>query len=233
MSNYIGEIGKRIKITVEYKKSYSYEDYKFNYYGTTHYIHTFIDSEGNVIVWKTTNPVEYVNDENVFEHIIKGSIVEITGTIKEHSEYKGTKQTILTRCKFNLIEKAKTKEELEQEKAKEQIASLQGGDQIWKKMPYKQYKEHYADCETISGSFGIVNGRACIDVIIREGRLKNSGVRGKRYYGFEFTTDKGKKVCYRAITEENARKRMKKDFPKSDSWECTKVYDYRDNYRTY
>lgn len=62
---------------------------------------------------------------------------------------------------------------------------------------------------------------------VGEGRLKPNGVRGKHFYGFEFTNGEGMKTCYRAVCEENARKQMKKRFPESDSWECTKVYDYR------
>lgn len=231
---YIGEIGKRLKVTVTYKKSFEYVDYKFSYYGTTHFIHTFEDADGNTMVWKSTNMVETINDgkENPNRkgdvvYIPEGSVVEMTGTVKEHSEYKGAEQTIFTRCKFNLIERAKSKFEIQQEKAEAQIASLQEGDWIWNNMPYKQYKEHYSDCETVVGSFHRHQGTAYIDVIIREGRLKASGVRGKHYFGFEFTTDDGKKVCYRAITEDNARKRMKKEHPESNSWECTKVYDYR------
>ena len=157
----------------------------------------------------------------------------MTGTVKEHSEYKSTKQTIFTRCKFNLVEKAKTKAELEQEKAEQQIASLQEGDWVWNNMPYKQYKEHYPDCETVSGSYtsreDSRHGVATIDVIIREGRLKPNGVRGKHFYGFEFTDDDGKRICYRAVSEENARKQMKKMFPNSECWKCTKVYDYRNS----
>lgn len=226
---YIGEIGKRMKTTATYKKSFEYMDYKYNYYGTTHYIHTFVDADGNVLVWKTTNPVEYINDD-VYEFISEGSVVEITGTVKEHSEYKGIEQTILSRCKFSLIERAKTKEELEKEKAEQQIASLKEGDHIWADMPYRQYKEHYADCETVAGSFHYSNGTAYIDVIIRVGRLKASGVRGKHYKGWEFKNEEtGGKRCYRAISEENARKRLMKEFPNSGNWELNKIYDYREN----
>lgn len=243
---YIGEIGKRLKIAVTFKKSFDYTDYKFSYYGTTHYIHTFEDFEGNIIVWKSTNPVEYINDgtENPnrkgdCEFIPVGSVVELTGTVKEHGVYKDTEQTAVTRCKFKLIERAKTAAEIQQDKIEAQQASIGKNDIIWE-MPYRQYKEHYSDCETIIGSFdrhedsrGNAHGDPTIKVIIREGRLKNSGVRGKHYKGFEFTTDDGKKVCYRAISEETARKRMKKEFPgrNTEVWECTEIYNYQDVHR--
>lgn len=235
---HIGEIGKRIKIAVTFKKSFEYVDYKFSYYGTTHYIHSFEDAEGNVIVWKTTNLVEYIEDGEC-KFVTEGSVVELTGTVKDHSIYKDTEQTIVNRCKFKLIERAKTEWELEQEKVEAQMATIGEGDYIWE-MPYRQYKEHYSDCETIIGSYdrhedsrGVPLDNPTIKVIIRAGRLKKSGVRGEHYKGFEFTTDEGKKITYRAISEETARKRMKKEYPNSDNWECTRIYNYQKVHRIY
>lgn len=226
---YIGEIGKRTTIKCTYKRCYEYSDYKFSYYGTTHHIHTFEDENGNIIVWKSTGIVETViNEECVF--INKGSVVELTGTVKEHSEYRDTPQTIVTRCRFKLIQQAKTTEELNEERAAEQRASISDGDFIWT-MKYRQYKEHYSDCETIAGSYndytdsrGISHGPATIDVIIRNGRLKASGVRGKHFCGFQFSSPDGGRICYRAVSEENARKQLAKDFKNADEFECTKVF---------
>lgn len=239
--SYIGEVGKRMTITVTYKKRFEYTDYKFSYYGTTHLTHIFEDAEGNTIVWKSTNMVEYINDgkENPnrkgdVEFVPKGSLVELTGTVKEHGDYKGIEQTVVTRCKFKLVERAKTDWEIEQEKVEAQKASIGEGDFVWE-MPYRQYKEHYSDCETIIGSYdkhedshGNCHGRPTIKVIIRKGRLKASGVRGEHYRGFEFTSEDGKRTCYRAISEETALKRLKKDFPNSGKWECTHIYNYND-----
>ena len=228
---YIGKIGKRITIKATYRKCFEYTDYKFSYCGTTHFTHIFEDADGNAIVWKSTNPVEYIENEEC-KFIPKGSVVELTGSVKEHSEYKGTDQTIVTRCKFKLIERAKTAVEIEQEKAEEQRASIGVNDMVWE-MPYRQYKDHYSDCETVIGSYnahtnsrGVPHGVPTIKVIIREGRLKASGVRGKHYKGFEFTDDTGMKICYRAISEETARRRMKKEYPNSDHWKCTNIYNY-------
>jgi hypothetical protein len=243
---HIGEIGKRVTVAVTYKKSFSFVDYKYSYYGTTNYTHIFEDGEGNTIVWKSTNPVEYVNDgsENPnrkgdLEFIPEGSAVELAGTVKEHGMYKDTEQTVVTRCKFKLVERAKTKRELDAQKAEEQMASITDGDEIWE-MPYSQYKEHYADCETVIGSYndhcdthGSCRSRPTIKVIIREGRLKASGVRGKHFKGWEFTSPEGKITCYRAVSEENARKQMMKDFPNAAEWKCTRIYDHRNYYRPY
>lgn len=229
---YIGEIGKRLTIKVTYKKSFVYKDYKFSYYGTTHYIHNFVDAEGNTIVWKSTTPVEYV-ESGEHEFATEGSVLELTGTVKDHGVYKDVEQTVVSRCRFKLMERAKTAYEIMQEKAEAQKATIGDGDYVWE-MPYRQYKEHYSDCETIIGSFdrhedsrGYANGDPTIKVIIRAGRLKKSGVRGEHYKGFQFTSDTGVKVTYRAISEETARRRMKKEYPESASWELTKIFDYK------
>ena len=232
--SYIGQIGKRITVTAIYKARFEYTDYKFSYYGTTHFTHIFEDVEGNTIVWKSTNMVEYLNGD-CYEFITKGSTVELTGSVKDHSIYKETEQTVVTRCKFKLIERAKTENEIRQEKAEAQNASIGENDFVWE-MPYKQYKEHYSDCETIIGSFdrhedsrGNCHGVPTIKVIIREGRLKNSGTRGQHFYGFSYapSTDCESGITYRAVCEENARKRFLKDHPDREDWVLVRIYDYR------
>lgn len=235
MSEYIGTVGQKISAEVTLINEFEFVDYKFSYYGTTNYTYIMHDAEGNVLIWKTTSSLmfDWIDSKGDYQCdvIRKGDKLMISGKVKEHSEYKGTKQTVLTRCKFSLIAHKPDEVALKRE---QQILSLAEGDEIWE-MPYKQYKEHYSDCETVSGSFNDHDGKdvPTIKVIIRAGRLKKSGVRGKHYSGYEFTTDAGKIVCYRAISEETARKRMKKDFPNSDSWECTRIYDYRHDYRYY
>ena len=71
---YIGEVGKRITVKATYKKCFERTDYKFSYYGTTHYTHIFEDSEGNTIVWKSTNLVEYI-ENNECKFVTEGSVV--------------------------------------------------------------------------------------------------------------------------------------------------------------
>jgi hypothetical protein len=55
-------------------------------YGVTH-AHKFVTPEGNVLMWKTGT-----------EKLELGQY-KLTGTVKEHSEYKGELQTVMTRCK--------------------------------------------------------------------------------------------------------------------------------------
>ena len=96
-------------------------------------------------------------------------------------------------------------------------------------MPYKQYKMHYSDCETVKGSFTRSDSRyggSTISVIIRKGRLKNSGVRGEHYSGYRFVNEIGQHATYRAVSVDNAERRINKDYPNHE-WTLDKVYEYR------
>lgn len=98
-SEYIGNVGDRIEFTAIPKCVYSYEtDYGWNY------IYKFQDGD-NIIIWKTSKALDDV--ETTFK-----------ATVKAHNEYKGIKQTEVTRAK----EIARShKEEEEQEPANEEV----------------------------------------------------------------------------------------------------------------
>lgn len=188
--SYIGVVGDKVTYVHSVCFATKYGDM---------FIHKFEDNNKNIYIWKTSK-----RDMPYY-----GTILKLYGIIKEHNQYKDEEQTALTRCKIEVI---KTKAEIDKELANKQMESLNKGDKILY-MTYRNYKEHYSDCEAVKGSF---RSRDCtIGVIVREGRLKNSGVRGKHFYGFEFRTFDNKRVCYRAVSEENARKTMLKDFPES------------------
>ena len=234
----------RIKIEVTMQNVFMYEAPAYGYGVETRYIYSMVAEDGTVYVWKTTaylaervestkgSGIEY--DEHtdkwyVYDQVKKGDKIEITASVKGQSEYKGQPQTELTRVKMvKMVSKAKqiTKEDLTREKKKEQMESLKDGDFIWR-MPYRQYKEHYCDCETLAGSFeeATRNTVATIAVIIRDGRLKASGVRGKHYSGYAFQDENGMRIAYRAISEETAARRVNRENP-GHVWELVKVYDY-------
>jgi len=86
-SEYIGNPNEKIEIKAILQKMFSY-DTKF---GTT-YIYKFTDENGNILVWKTS-PKDFEEEKEY----------KIKGTIKEHEEYRGEKQTQLTRCKVESI----------------------------------------------------------------------------------------------------------------------------------
>lgn len=88
-SEYVGNVGEKVEKVVTLTRVNWFETH-FGYYGQTVGIYVFEDENKNVIVWKTaTGP-----DMEI------GSTVTISGKVKELNEYKGTKQTVLTRCKI-------------------------------------------------------------------------------------------------------------------------------------
>lgn len=214
MSEYIGTIGERKKLIVTLMNYYSY----YTNFGDN-YIYTMCDADGNVLVWKTTKILSISSNGDVIK---KGDLLEITGTIKEHLEYKGVKQTHLTRCKFSFIEHKATVSELKKES---QLKSLQDGDFI-ERMLYSRYKKHYADCEVLEGSYNKPDEytHPTVEVIIRNGRLKNNGVRGQQFKGYVFVSLDNIQASYRAVSETNARKQLSRDYPNSENFELIKIY---------
>ena len=66
--------------------------------------HIMKDADGNTFTWKTGNTLYIPTCDGDFVVANKGDTVVLKGTIKEHSEYKDEKQTVLTRCKVTQIE---------------------------------------------------------------------------------------------------------------------------------
>ena len=82
-SEYEGEVKERLRdlhVTLTAVRSFD------GFYGTS-FIYTFIHGE-NVLVWMTSSCKDIEIGDEIF----------LTGTVKEHSEYKGIKQTKLSRC---------------------------------------------------------------------------------------------------------------------------------------
>jgi hypothetical protein len=87
-SQHVGNVGDKYEGSVTLVKVHTYETH-FTYYGETNYIYKFKDANGNTIIWKTS-----------CRNLEENKIYRIKGTIKEHSEYNGDKQTVLTRCRI-------------------------------------------------------------------------------------------------------------------------------------
>lgn len=86
---HFGEVGKRYKdmpiMSVGMLTSWCTE------YGVT-YIYKIVLESGEILTWKTTNEIFDDNDDEEFD--------KITFSVKAHTEYKGQKQTEVTRCKI-------------------------------------------------------------------------------------------------------------------------------------
>ena len=118
LSKYVGEVGKRVSFKpADYKVLTSWE----TMYGTTT-LYKIVDEAGNVFIWKAS---AWINAGRPVE--------KITGTVKEHSEYGGVKQTVLTRCK---VEYGKEKHEEwndENDRAIDAFLKYCDGEEDWEK----------------------------------------------------------------------------------------------------
>lgn len=81
-SQFIGSIGERLELVVNVAKAISFD----GAYGKTT-MHIMHDDCGNEYIWTTGSKTLTVDN-----------IYHIRGTVKDHRVYKGTNQTILTRC---------------------------------------------------------------------------------------------------------------------------------------
>lgn len=97
VSGYVGEIGQRVEIPVTLAGTYSFT-VKVEWRTETRWIYTFKDDSGNVFVWKTSSFLDRETERGLRPYE-EGDRLILRGTVKEHSEYKGIKQTVLTRCK--------------------------------------------------------------------------------------------------------------------------------------
>jgi hypothetical protein len=89
-SEYVGSIGDRIEITVkEFSIVTSWDNCFDRMNVTTTYLYTIIDNNDNIFTWKTSKRIDCV--------------ASLKGTVKAHTEFRGTKQTELTRCKVEHI----------------------------------------------------------------------------------------------------------------------------------
>lgn len=188
-------------------------------------VHVYKLSDGDTMyVWKTTGFLknETVVGDEVETYFPKvGDILKIRATVKGVTEYKGKPQTEINRVKVvDVVLRYKDA------KYAEQMESIKGKDFIWYRMPYKQYKQHYSDCETVVDSYRVYDNRpATIDVIIREGRLKASGVRGQHYLLVLLENEDGQLQSYQAMSEENALSRAEKEL--GGKWAVKDVQVYR------
>lgn len=83
-SEYVGQIKEKVDVHISSKRLVSEIPHEF---GTT-YLYKFISIDGNVFIWYSSR---YVGDIDKWN--------SLKGTVKDHSEFRGIKQTVLTRCK--------------------------------------------------------------------------------------------------------------------------------------
>lgn len=84
-SEHQGTVGEKGEVVVKVTRMVSVPGYAYN---STRELYLMADENGNVFTWTTQGmPLD------------EGATYRLVGKVKEHSEYHGTKQTRLTRCK--------------------------------------------------------------------------------------------------------------------------------------
>ena len=89
-SQYVGNVGDKPTLSLKFLKRVSFEyEVSYSRYPQTSFIYLFSDESGNTYKWTTSTYYGWGD----------GDSITLKGTIKAHEEYKGEKQTVLTRCK--------------------------------------------------------------------------------------------------------------------------------------
>jgi len=104
-SEWVAEPKKRLDLDLTLVNDYVYEGCSYSYYDSgVRHVYTFRDGDGNCIVWKTQKAIDcYDEDTDEWTEAEVGSKVTMRATVKQHSEYRGTKQTIITRPQIKAI----------------------------------------------------------------------------------------------------------------------------------
>lgn len=112
-SEWVAEPKERIDMELTLVRDYQYErqayGYSYGYHPETAHIYTLADAEGNCYVWRTTNDIdiEWYDEDDEWHCITAelGDKVTMRATVKEHGEYKGIRQTVITRPKIKEVQK--------------------------------------------------------------------------------------------------------------------------------
>ena len=84
-SQHIGKVGDRINFKGSFSKVF--DQAGETDWGTT-FVYKLVDENGNVFTWKTGS-------------CLPDEFDSVKGTVKEHKEFRGIRQTELTRCKVS------------------------------------------------------------------------------------------------------------------------------------
>ena len=95
---WFGDVGDKFEKELMFERIIGFE----GYYGYTYFVF-FRDEEGRVYKWSTGKGTyqcwHKTNGRDAYLEYEVGKKYLIKGSVKEHSEYKGVKQTVITRCK--------------------------------------------------------------------------------------------------------------------------------------
>ena len=81
---YVGNVGERITFTIkDFKILCTKDNTRFSYYAEATRVYSIINEDGNIIIWNTAKDLK---KEDI-----------ITARVKAQKEFRGQKQTIITR----------------------------------------------------------------------------------------------------------------------------------------
>lgn len=96
-SKFMGNIGQRLTVDIATVKLLNIYD---GYYGNT-WRYQIIDAQGNVFMWDASNSIwdTFRVKDSLNGDVVEGLPLQLVGTVKKHDEFRGIKQTWLTRCR--------------------------------------------------------------------------------------------------------------------------------------
>lgn len=96
-SKFMGNIGQRLTVDIATVKLLNIYD---GYYGSTRR-YQIIDAQGNVFMWDASNSIwnTVCVKDSPNGDVVEGLPLQLVGTVKKHDEFRGIKQTWLTRCR--------------------------------------------------------------------------------------------------------------------------------------
>lgn len=97
-SGYVGNVGDKISVEVTLVREVAC-NYSLGWKSVSSTLYIMKDKDGNVFTWKTQGVLSFMpKGGEYYKYIDTDYPFTITGKIKDHNEYNGVKQTVLTRC---------------------------------------------------------------------------------------------------------------------------------------
>lgn len=94
-STYIGVEKEEVSLKLTVLEDVKPQDTDF---GTSYKV-KFIDDKGNRLVWWASRPPQVTDDATgETRDAVKGDVLNVVGKVKAHKEFRGIKETTLTRC---------------------------------------------------------------------------------------------------------------------------------------
>jgi len=90
-SEHVGTVGETRSFVLTLDRHFSFET---AWGPVSRYL--FRDGDGNVFTWKSSGRATVIGLEYPNDRMVEGSAYVLTARVKEHGDYKGTKQTVLT-----------------------------------------------------------------------------------------------------------------------------------------